>query len=81
MELCTILLEGSNEKGRCRPWGDQPRCPGAERRRRRQIGTSVKPEAEEFLRQFVVGQTLAKRVVSVAVYSHYQRVLEQHQAA
>ena len=35
----------------------------------------VKPrELNEFLDQFVVGQSLAKRVVSVAVYSHYQRV-------
>lgn len=36
---------------------------------------AIKPrELTEFLDQYVIGQTQAKRVVSVAVYNHYQRV-------
>ncbi|MBR1672080.1 MAG: ATP-dependent Clp protease ATP-binding subunit ClpX [Fretibacterium sp.] len=35
----------------------------------------VKPRAlNEFLDQYVIGQARAKRVVSVAVYNHYQRI-------
>ena len=35
----------------------------------------VKPrELTDFLEQYVIGQTRAKKVVSVAVYNHYQRV-------
>ena len=39
------------------------------------IGNSVKPkELSNYLDQYVIGQARAKKVVSVAVYNHYQRV-------
>ncbi len=45
---------------------------------------SVKPrELSEYLDQYVIGQSRAKKVVSVAVYNHYQRIknnLEQKNA-
>lgn len=74
VELCTILLE--NEKGEIPPLeGDQPPEREEEAKEAPSALFPVKPrELKEFLDQFVVGQTLAKRVVSVAVYSHYQRV-------
>ena len=77
VELCTILLE--NEKGEMPPLeGDQPPVREEREEEAKEAPSAlfpVKPrELKEFLDQFVVGQTLAKRVVSVAVYSHYQRV-------
>lgn len=37
--------------------------------------TSIKPrELSEYLDQYVIGQSRAKKVVSVAVYNHYQRI-------
>ena len=37
--------------------------------------TSIKPrELSEYLDQYVIGQARAKKVVSVAVYNHYQRI-------
>ena len=39
------------------------------------IGDSIKPkELSNYLDQYVIGQARAKKVVSVAVYNHYQRV-------
>ena len=75
VELCTILLE--NEKGEMPPLGkNQP--PVREEEETKEAPSAIFPvkprELNEFLDQFVVGQSLAKRVVSVAVYSHYQRV-------
>ncbi len=81
VELCNILLE--NEKGEMPPLeGYQPPVrddDDEEEEETKEEAPSaifpVKPrELNEFLDQFVVGQSLAKRVVSVAVYSHYQRV-------
>ena len=37
--------------------------------------TSIKPrELSDYLDQYVIGQSRAKKVVSVAVYNHYQRI-------
>ena len=74
VELCNILLE--NEKGEV-PHEEKDRPPVRDEETKEAPSAlfPVKPrELKEFLDQFVVGQSLAKRVVSVAVYSHYQRV-------
>ena len=74
VELCNILLE--NEKGEV-PHEEKDRSPVRDEETKEAPSAlfPVKPrELKEFLDQFVVGQSLAKRVVSVAVYSHYQRV-------
>ena len=74
VELCNILLE--NEKGEVpHEKKDRPPVRDEETKEAPSALFPVKPrELKEFLDQFVVGQSLAKRVVSVAVYSHYQRV-------
>ncbi len=74
VELCNILLE--NEKGEV-PHEEKDRSPVRDEETKEAPSAlfPVKPrELKEFLDQFVVGQSLAKRVVSVAVYSHDQRV-------
>ena len=40
----------------------------------REFLISTTKELRSFLDQYVIGQDRAKRVVSVAVYNHYQRV-------
>ncbi len=41
----------------------------------------LKPmEIKQFLDQYVIGQELAKKSLSVAVYNHYQRLLHQQQS-
>ena len=37
-------------------------------------------EIREFLDEYVIGQELAKKVISVAVYNHYKRILEDKTA-
>ncbi|MBQ9565024.1 MAG: ATP-dependent Clp protease ATP-binding subunit ClpX [Synergistaceae bacterium] len=53
----------------------QPRQPQTATKKKPPELKPVKPsELNEFLEQYVIGQTRAKKVVSVAVYNHYQRV-------
>ncbi len=42
-----------------------------------QIKLSKPAEIKDFLDQFVIGQDQAKRYVSVAVYNHYKRLMQQ----
>ena len=72
VDLCNIIL--ADEKGGAAAASEQepPQSrisePAADL-------APIKPrELNDYLDQFVVGQNLAKRVVSVAVYNHYQRV-------
>ena len=55
-----------------------PRQPEDAKHRYRKTGTkidSIKPkDLSSYLDQYVIGQSRAKKVVSVAVYNHYQRV-------
>ena len=60
------------------PAGFQPpqvSQPAAKRKQPQAKLKSIKPrELTDFLDQYVIGQARAKRVVSVAVYNHYQRI-------
>ena len=48
----------------------------AEKQKQRRISTCLKPEElKSFLDDYVIGQDQAKKVLSVAVYNHYKRVL------
>lgn len=71
VELCNIIL--ADEKGET---AEQTKAPPSPRLQESPAElVPIKPrELKDFLDQFVVGQSLAKRVVSVAVYNHYQRV-------
>ncbi len=71
VELCNIIL--ADEKGEA---AEQTKAPPSPRLKESPAElVPIKPrELKDFLDQFVVGQSLAKRVVSVAVYNHYQRV-------
>ena len=75
VELCNTLLL---EDGRPRtpdPNGPSPATPTGEPTRL-DVGKVPRPsEIKDYLDQFVVGQDLAKRVLSVAVHNHYQRIL------
>jgi ATP-dependent Clp protease ATP-binding subunit ClpX len=65
IELCnTILLEETRKAGRPRPGGLGLK-----------IDLRTPREIHEFLDQYVVGQERAKKVLAVAVYNHYRRVL------
>jgi ATP-dependent Clp protease ATP-binding subunit ClpX len=65
IELCnTILLEETRKAGRPRPGGLGLK-----------IDLRTPREIHEFLDQYVVGQDRAKKVLAVAVYNHYRRVL------
>jgi ATP-dependent Clp protease ATP-binding subunit ClpX len=75
VNLCNMILsEDKDEK--------TPRQPGAARRGAalasiapaEALPISPPKELSAFLDQYVIGQDRAKRVVSVAVYNHYQRV-------
>jgi ATP-dependent Clp protease ATP-binding subunit ClpX len=75
VNLCNMILsEDKDEK--------TPRQPGAARRGAalasiapaEALSISPPKELSAFLDQYVIGQDRAKRVVSVAVYNHYQRV-------
>ena len=103
VELCnTILLEELKRGGRApaaegaeatapaaaRPGAAAPAPTAAGARRR----SSARARSRQLLDQYVVGQERAKKILSVAVYNHYRRVLggpderrrdrqEQHPAA
>jgi len=71
VELCnTLLLEELKPRG-----AQTPATPKARREPARDLGPVPSPgEIKTFLDEYVVGQEHAKRVLSVAVYNHYQRV-------
>jgi len=66
VELCnTILLEETRKTGRPRPGGGLSL----------KVDLRTPREIHEFLDQYVVGQERAKRTLAVAVYNHYNRIL------
>ncbi|MSR46405.1 MAG: ATP-dependent Clp protease ATP-binding subunit ClpX [Planctomycetes bacterium] len=69
VELCnTLLLEELKPKG--------PAQPKAKRDPAKEIGEVPSPTGiRKFLDEYVIGQEHAKKVLSVAVYTHYQRLL------
>ncbi len=71
VDLCNIIL--ADEKGEA-PSSEKASAPERTREPAVELAPIKPRELKDFLDQFVVGQTLAKRVVSVAVYNHYQRV-------
>lgn len=71
VDLCTMIL--ADEKGE-EPFSEEPHPPIPSRETLPELSPVKPQELKAFLDQFVVGQGLAKKVVSVAVYNHYQRV-------
>ena len=72
VELCNMILA---EEGGGRPEGAKGTAVPQEGPLPFAELEAVKPrELNAFLDQYVIGQSRAKRVVSVAVYNHYQRV-------
>ena len=66
VDLNNILMESPNEGTKTSPKKSQSS---------KFSNTVIKPrELSEYLDQYVIGQSRAKKVVSVAVYNHYQRV-------
>lgn len=71
VDLCNIILADEKEGATAQ----EKSPPSTQGRESISELTPVKPrDLNDFLDQFVVGQSLAKKVVSVAVYNHYQRV-------
>ena len=87
--LCSIMMSGHKSDAQIQPHtislisGDEIVIPERAYTPRHD-SSAIKPrELSEYLDQYVIGQSRAKKVVSVAVYNHYQRVrnnLEQKNA-
>ncbi len=75
IELCYSLLGGEDEPDVApkRPAGSPPPPPS-----RHDIKILTPQEIKVGLDQYVIGQDLAKTVLSVAVYNHYKRILTPH---
>ena len=84
VNLCNIILadekSGGGTGSDVPPVSSMPRndvapyFPEETDPRERELAASTPKELNAFLDQYVIGQDRAKRVVSVAVYNHYQRV-------
>ncbi len=80
--LCSIMMAGRHQQQDMPPQLEIPELtpympPQASQKQyfTRNNNISIKPrELSEYLDQYVIGQSRAKKVVSVAVYNHYQRV-------
>ena len=79
--LCSIMMAGKhppqNQQMLPNPFDAilEEEAPQKSRKRSQAKPKSVKPrELSEYLDQYVIGQSRAKKVVSVAVYNHYQRI-------
>lgn len=67
VDLNNLLMESPSEETKTTP-AKKSKSP-------KFSNTVIKPrELSEYLDQYVIGQSRAKKVVSVAVYNHYQRV-------
>ena len=88
--LCSIMMLGKKpdtltaEPQIFQSFDEFPEIPANFRKPSVKGTAAVKPrELSEYLDQYVIGQSRAKKVVSVAVYNHYQRIrnnLEQKNA-
>jgi ATP-dependent Clp protease ATP-binding subunit ClpX len=78
VNLCNIILadEKAGMDSAPRPRGKNiaPTPQPVNVKGARELALSTPKELSAFLDQYVIGQERAKRVVSVAVYNHYQRV-------
>ncbi|MDR2528806.1 MAG: ATP-dependent Clp protease ATP-binding subunit ClpX [Synergistaceae bacterium] len=72
VNLCNIIL--ADEKSAVDALASNNRRNITRSERVRELVTCTPKELRAFLDQYVIGQERAKRVVSVAVYNHYQRV-------
>jgi ATP-dependent Clp protease ATP-binding subunit ClpX len=77
VNLCNIIL--TDEKAGAEPplmknKSEIPPSHAAKKGRERELELFTPKDLSTFLDQYVIGQERAKRVVSVAVYNHYQRV-------
>ena len=80
------MVEGNSEVYICSNCVDQ--CQTIFRQERRKVGTAsttlseipAPREIKEFLDQYVIGQEAAKRTLSVAVHTHYTRLLHTESA-
>ena len=77
--LCSIMMAGKqppqNQQVQMNPFELFGEEPAKKSRKRSPAPESIKPrELSEYLDQYVIGQSRAKKVVSVAVYNHYQRI-------
>jgi len=76
VDLCNDILQGEGEKS---PIGSTASVASAKPRIATGAPMSSVPKPKEivsFLDQYVIGQELAKRALSVAVYNHYKRIKE-----
>ena len=74
VEMCNMILADEREDDKAFSNMAAPKPSGRAKRALANV-QDVKPHAlNAFLDQYVVGQARAKKVVSVAVYNHYQRV-------
>ena len=78
--LCSIMMmsddKPQNVSTLLSPFGEVQEAPRISKRKTSGEVASIKPrELSEYLDQYVIGQGRAKKVVSVAVYNHYQRVM------
>ncbi|MCC8082034.1 MAG: ATP-dependent Clp protease ATP-binding subunit ClpX [Lachnospiraceae bacterium] len=67
IEICNEILEEDMYRGDDN--GDEENRPGME------INLLKPAQIKEFLDEYVIGQEQAKKVLSVAVYNHYKRIL------
>ena len=72
--LCSIMMSGKQEQTTMNIFDDIPETVPVKKFSLSGIN-SIKPkDLSSYLDQYVIGQNRAKKVVSVAVYNHYQRV-------
>ena len=78
--LCSIMMTGKQNNITPDVFGQFGEVPQVQQTKPKfgksgEAITSIKPrELSEYLDQYVIGQSRAKKVVSVAVYNHYQRI-------
>ena len=72
IELCNIIL-ADERRGKGKQEARPPSF-SREAKEAEPLPLITPREMSDFLDQYVIGQSLAKKVVSVAVYNHYQRV-------
>ena len=77
--LCSIMMMSDESKQGMtpllNPFEDVQEAPRISKRKPSGEVASIKPrELSDYLDQYVIGQARAKKVVSVAVYNHYQRI-------
>ena len=78
--LCSIMMMSGKDSPELppllNPFEDVQESPRSPKRKPSDKVASIKPrELSDYLDQYVIGQSRAKKVVSVAVYNHYQRIM------